>query len=91
MNEAVYVVQEEIATPEDVDLAMRLGTNYPRGPIEWGQAIGGDRLARILQRLAAQDGAAFGPSRALWVLDAQTADDVPSEEHDSFTGVPLGG
>jgi 3-hydroxybutyryl-CoA dehydrogenase len=69
VNEAVYVVQEEIATPEDVDLAMRLGTNYPRGPIEWGQEIGGDRVARILQRLAAQDGAAFGPSRALWVLD----------------------
>jgi 3-hydroxybutyryl-CoA dehydrogenase len=69
VNEAVYVVQEEIATPEDVDLAMRLGTNYPRGPIEWGQEIGGDRIARILQRLAAQEGAAFGPSRALWVLD----------------------
>jgi 3-hydroxybutyryl-CoA dehydrogenase len=71
VNEAVYVVQDEIATPEDVDLAMRLGTNYPRGPIEWGQEIGGDRIARILQRLAAQDGPAFGPSRALWVLDVQ--------------------
>jgi 3-hydroxybutyryl-CoA dehydrogenase len=75
VNEAVYVVQDEIATPEDVDLAMRLGTNYPRGPIEWGQEIGGDRIARILQRLAAQEGTEFGPSRALWVLDAQ-----PQEE-----------
>ncbi|HKU68399.1 MAG TPA: 3-hydroxyacyl-CoA dehydrogenase NAD-binding domain-containing protein [Candidatus Baltobacteraceae bacterium] len=71
VNEAVYVVQEEIASPQDVDLAMQLGTNYPRGPIEWGQEIGGDRVRRILQRLAVQDGAAFGPSRALWVLDAQ--------------------
>jgi len=75
VNEAVYVVQDEIATPEDVDLAMRLGTNYPRGPIEWGQEIGGDRIRRILQRLASEDGAPFGPSRALWVLDVQ-----PSEE-----------
>lgn len=81
VNEAVYVVQEEIATPEDVDLAMRLGTNYPRGPIEWGQEIGGDRIARILQRLAAQDGAAFGPSRALWVLDVQ-----PQEEETADAG-----
>ena len=71
VNEAVYVVQEEIASPDDVDAAMRLGTNYPRGPIEWGREIGGDRVNRILQRLAAQDGAAFGPSRALWALDAQ--------------------
>lgn len=75
VNEAVYVVQDEIATPEDVDLAMRLGTNYPRGPIEWGQEIGGDHIRRILQRLASGDGAPFGPSRALWVLDVQ-----PSEE-----------
>lgn len=81
VNEAVYVVQEEIATPEDVDLAMRLGTNYPRGPIEWGQEIGGDRVARILQRLAAEDGAAFGPSRALWVLDVQ-----PQEEETADAG-----
>lgn len=79
INEAVYVVQEEIATPDDVDLAMRLGTNYPRGPIEWGQEIGGDRIARILQRLAAQDGAAFGPSRALWVLDVQSQEEETAD------------
>lgn len=81
VNEAVYVVQEEIATPQDVDLAMRLGTNYPRGPIEWGQAIGGDRVARMLQRLAAEEGPGFGPSRALWVLDAQ-----PQEEETADAG-----
>lgn len=69
VNEAVAVVQENIATPDDVDLAMRLGTNYPQGPIAWGQEIGGDRVARILQRLAGTDGAAFAPHRALWVLD----------------------
>ena len=79
VNEAVYVVQDEIATPEDVDLAMRLGTNYPRGPIEWGQEIGGDRVARILQRLAAEEGAAFGPSRALWVLDVQPQDEETAD------------
>lgn len=80
VNEAVYVVQDEIATPQDVDLAMRLGTNYPRGPIEWGEEIGGSRIARILQRLAAQDGAAFGPSRALWVLDVQPSEEEQPEQ-----------
>jgi 3-hydroxybutyryl-CoA dehydrogenase len=80
VNEAVYVVQDDIASAEDVDLAMRLGTNYPRGPIEWGQEIGGDRVRRILQRLAQDEGAAFGPSRALWVLDAQPADEEQTEQ-----------
>lgn len=90
VNEAVYVVQDEIASAEDVDLAMRLGTNYPRGPIEWGQEIGGDRIRRILQRLAAQGGAQFGPSRALWVLDAQAEDDVEQERQDAFVGLKFG-
>jgi 3-hydroxybutyryl-CoA dehydrogenase len=89
VNEAVYVVQDEIATPEDVDSAMRLGTNYPRGPIEWGQAIGGDRIAAILRRLAAAEGSAFGPSRALWVLDAQAPEDVQAQSYDPYTGVEL--
>lgn len=71
VNEAVAVVQENIATPDDVDLAMRLGTNYPQGPVAWGREIGGDRVARILQRLAGAEGAAFAPHRALWVLDVQ--------------------
>ena len=71
VNEAVTVVESGIASPEDVDLAMKLGTNYPLGPIEWGREIGGDRIARILQRLAGAEGAAFAPHRALWVLDVQ--------------------
>jgi 3-hydroxybutyryl-CoA dehydrogenase len=91
VNEAVYVVQDEIATPEDVDLAMRLGTNYPRGPIEWGQEIGGDRIRRILQRLAMQDGAAFGPSRALWVLDVQPSDDEHQGEQEALADVRFSG
>ena len=89
VNEAVYAVQDEIATPEDVDLAMRLGTNYPRGPIEWGQEIGGDRIRRILQRVAAEDGAAFGPSRALWVLDVQPSEEEQQQE--PFVDVGLSG
>jgi 3-hydroxybutyryl-CoA dehydrogenase len=71
VNEAVAVVGEEVASPEDVDIAMQLGTNYPQGPIAWGREIGGARIARILRRLAERDGADFAPHRALWVLDVE--------------------
>lgn len=71
INEAVAAVEEGVAAADDVDIAMRLGTNYPRGPVEWGREIGGRRVRRILQRVAAQDGAAFAPHRALWVLDVE--------------------
>jgi 3-hydroxybutyryl-CoA dehydrogenase len=76
VNEAVTVVDSHIASAEDVDLAMRLGTNYPQGPLEWGREIGGDRIVRILQRVAGAEGAAFAPHRALWVLDVQEEDGV---------------
>ena len=40
INEACYALQEGTATKEDVDLAMKLGTNYPYGPFEWADKIG---------------------------------------------------
>jgi 3-hydroxybutyryl-CoA dehydrogenase len=40
INEAYYTVQEGTATREDIDLAMKLGTNYPYGPFEWCDRIG---------------------------------------------------
>ncbi len=48
VNEAVVAVSEDVASPEDVDTAMRLGANYPIGPVEWGREIGGARVSRIL-------------------------------------------
>ena len=64
-------MQEDVASPDDVDIAMRLGANYPIGPIAWGREIGGARMTRILQRLADAEGEAFAPHRSLWVLDVQ--------------------
>ncbi|MEO6912917.1 MAG: 3-hydroxyacyl-CoA dehydrogenase NAD-binding domain-containing protein [Candidatus Baltobacteraceae bacterium] len=71
INEAIVAVQEAIASADDIDLAMRLGTNYPIGPIAWGREIGGARVSRILNRLAQSEGMQFAPHRALWVLDAR--------------------
>ncbi len=80
INEAVAAVEEGVATAHDVDLAMRLGTNYPRGPIEWGREIGGRRIMRILQRVAGHDGVAFAPHRALWVLDVDEEPEATEPE-----------
>jgi 3-hydroxybutyryl-CoA dehydrogenase len=71
VNEAVIAVHEEVADADDIDVAMRLGTNYPIGPIAWGREIGGARVTRILQRLADAEGEAFAPHRSLWVLDIE--------------------
>lgn len=71
VNEAMIAVHDEVATPDDVDVAMRLGTNYPIGPIAWGREIGGARVARILSRVAEEEGTQFAPHRSLWVLDVE--------------------
>jgi hypothetical protein len=47
--------------------------------VEWGREIGGDRIARILSRLASVEGNAFSPHRALWVLDVQEEGAVINE------------
>jgi 3-hydroxybutyryl-CoA dehydrogenase len=71
VNEAMIAVHEHVASPDDIDAAMRLGVNYPNGPIAWGREIGGARLMRILKRLADAEGEAFAPHRSLWVLDVE--------------------
>jgi 3-hydroxybutyryl-CoA dehydrogenase len=49
INEAYYTVQEGTATRADIDLAMKLGTNYPFGPFEWAQRIGLKNVYRLLE------------------------------------------
>lgn len=49
INEAYYTVQEGTATREDIDLAMKLGTNYPFGPFEWCQRIGVKHVYELLE------------------------------------------
>ncbi|SDU36302.1 hydroxyphenylacetyl-CoA thioesterase PaaI [Jiangella alkaliphila] len=44
-----------VATAEDIDTAMRLGVNYPRGPYEWGTALGWHWVAGVLDALAAAE------------------------------------
>ena len=53
VNEAASAVTEGIAAPESIDTAMRLGANYPAGPLEWGERIGLVQVVRLLDALHA--------------------------------------
>jgi 3-hydroxybutyryl-CoA dehydrogenase len=48
INEAYHTLEEGIATREDIDLAMKLGTNYPWGPFEWADRIGLGAIQQLL-------------------------------------------
>ncbi|KAA0211713.1 MAG: 3-hydroxyacyl-CoA dehydrogenase family protein [Ignavibacteriaceae bacterium] len=48
INEAYLVLQEKTSSREDIDTAMKLGTNYPFGPIEWSEKIGIENIYAIL-------------------------------------------
>jgi 3-hydroxybutyryl-CoA dehydrogenase len=52
VNIACDIAQQRIATPGDIDLAVRIGLGYPAGPLAWGNAIGPRSLLRILEELA---------------------------------------
>ncbi len=55
INEAIYLLQEGV-TPEDVDNAMKLGTNQPMGPLTLADFVGLDTLLYILRILHAELG-----------------------------------
>jgi 3-hydroxybutyryl-CoA dehydrogenase len=58
VNEAASAVADRVAAPESIDTAMRLGANYPSGPLEWGERIGLSDVVRTLDTLdaVARDG-----------------------------------
>ncbi len=51
INEAYYTVQDGTASREDVDMAMKLGTNYPYGPFEWCKRIGIKHVYELIEAL----------------------------------------
>lgn len=50
-NEALDALQKGVASEKDIDTAMRLGVNYPSGPIAWGERLGWQRLLTLLENL----------------------------------------
>ncbi|MFB5086091.1 3-hydroxyacyl-CoA dehydrogenase NAD-binding domain-containing protein [Psychrobacillus sp. PGGUH221] len=51
INEAIFVLQEGIATSEEIDKAMKLGSNHPMGPLELADFIGLDTCLAIMETL----------------------------------------
>jgi 3-hydroxybutyryl-CoA dehydrogenase len=56
VNTACFIAGQHLASPADIDTAVRLGLGYPRGPLAWGDLVGGDVVLRILRGLAATTG-----------------------------------
>jgi 3-hydroxybutyryl-CoA dehydrogenase len=51
VNEAVSAVEDRTASPAAIDTAMRLGTNWPEGPLAWGERLGLERVVALLDAL----------------------------------------
>ena len=51
VNEAISALMDGIATAEDIDKAMKLGTNYPFGPLEWADYVGLDTVLGVMTGL----------------------------------------
>jgi len=52
INEAYFTLEENVSTKEEIDIAMKLGTNYPYGPFEWSKKIGLEKIAGLLKELS---------------------------------------
>ena len=52
VNEAFFALSENISSREDIDIAMKLGTNYPFGPFEWSEKIGLKKVYSLLEELS---------------------------------------
>jgi 3-hydroxybutyryl-CoA dehydrogenase len=52
INEAYFALGEGISSKEEIDTAMKLGTNYPYGPFEWGNKVGLKNVYDLLLVLA---------------------------------------
>ena len=64
INEAYFAKEEDVSTEEEIDIAMKLGTNYPYGPFEWSKKIGLKNIAGLLTTLSRRE-KRYEPSKLL--------------------------
>ena len=55
INEAYFAFEQKVSTKEEIDTALKLGTNYPMGPFEWSRKIGLSEIRRLLEKLSLED------------------------------------
>ncbi|MGH2865709.1 MAG: 3-hydroxyacyl-CoA dehydrogenase NAD-binding domain-containing protein [Solirubrobacteraceae bacterium] len=51
INESAFALGEGVGAARDIDMGMVLGLSHPRGPLEWGDAIGLDHVLTVLEAL----------------------------------------
>jgi 3-hydroxybutyryl-CoA dehydrogenase len=64
-NEAAFALEEKIASPEDMDTAMKLGFNWPQGPIGITKLIGPSHAVGVLDHLRVEKGEAYAVAPGL--------------------------
>ena len=72
VNEACFALTEGVASAADIDTAMRLGFNHPRGPFEWAREIGPGRVLALLDALGDELGGdryRAAPGLRRWALE----------------------
>jgi 3-hydroxybutyryl-CoA dehydrogenase len=76
VNEAFLSLSEGVATAEDIDRAMKLGANYPKGPFEWTDEIGTGRILHTLDSLRTTHGDAYlaAPLLRRWAQEGSASD-----------------
>jgi 3-hydroxybutyryl-CoA dehydrogenase len=55
INEAYFAKEENVSTEDEIDIALKLGTNYPKGPFEWADEIGLHNVFDLLKTLSLVD------------------------------------
>jgi 3-hydroxybutyryl-CoA dehydrogenase len=55
INEAYFALEDKVSMKGEIDVAMKLGTNYPFGPFEWSEKINLSKIMRLLERLSKAD------------------------------------
>lgn len=71
INEAAFAVEAGVASPQDIDTAMCLGTAYPCGPLEWADRVGAERVVALLMTLRESFGERYRP--APWLVRRSVA------------------
>jgi 3-hydroxybutyryl-CoA dehydrogenase len=56
INEAARSLEEGVAEADEIDVALRLGVNYPIGPLRWADQIGLDEVLAVLEGLQRETG-----------------------------------
>jgi 3-hydroxybutyryl-CoA dehydrogenase len=55
VNEAYFALGDGVSTKAEIDTAMKLGTNYPKGPFEWSAIIGLENIYTLLEAMSGEE------------------------------------